>query len=171
MKKLSLLLLVILTVFTSCKENTNTEKEVISTYYLIRHAEKDRSDSTNKNPHLTEKGLQRAENWAQHFKTIKFDMVYTTNYNRTIQTAKPTAKANKTELQFYNPSDLNIEEFLVQTKGKTSLIVGHSNTIPKFANALLGEEKYNDIADTNNANLYKITFTEDGKTAELLVVD
>lgn len=171
MKKLALILLGILVVFPSCKEKTKTKEEVISTYYLIRHAEKDRSDESNKNPNLTEVGLQRAENWAQHFKDVNFDMVFTTNYNRTIQTAKPTSKANKVDLQFYKPSDLKIEEFIAQTEGKTSLIVGHSNTIPKFANDLLGEEKYKDIADTNNANLYKVIISESGKTSQLSVVD
>ena len=81
-------------------------KKTISTYYLIRHAEKDRSDKTNTDPNLTEDGLKRAENWANHFKDLKFDMVYSTNYNRTKQTAMPTAKANNVDLQFYNPSDI-----------------------------------------------------------------
>lgn len=60
---------------------------------------------------------------------------------------------------------------MATTKGKTVLIVGHSNTTPKFVNDLLGEVKYQDIADNNNANLYKVTITNDGKTDELSVVD
>ena len=56
-------------------------------------------------------------------------------------------------------------------KGKTVLIVGHSNTTPKFANSLLGESKYDDMADDNNASLYKVTISKNGKTSEVLVVN
>ena len=170
MKKLILIALVALFAFPSCAQKSE-KKEEVSTYYLIRHAEKDRSDSTNRNPNLTEEGLQRAENWAEHFKNVKFDAVYSTDYNRTKETAIPTAEANKVELQFYNPSDMQIEEFMTKTKGKTVLIVGHSNTTPLFTNGLLGEEKYEDISDDNNSNLYIVTVTKDSKSSELSVVD
>ena len=62
------------------------EKQVeqkTTTYYLIRHAEKDQSDKTNRDPHLSEQGLKRAKNWATVLNDVKFDMVYSTNYNRT----------------------------------------------------------------------------------------
>jgi broad specificity phosphatase PhoE len=170
MKKLILVSLLALLTFPSCAEKPE-KKEPISTYYLIRHAEKDRSDQTNRNPNLTEAGLKRAKNWATHFKTVSFDMVYSTDYNRTKQTAMPTAIVNNVELQFYNPSDIKIEEFMEKTKGKTVLIVGHSNTTPTFTNGLLGEEKYKDIDDNNNANLYVVTVTKDSKSSKLSVVD
>lgn len=142
-----------------------------TTYYLIRHAEKDRSDSSNKDPHLIEKGLLRAENWAKTFKNINFDAVYSTNYNRTKETALPTAKANNKELMFYDPRQLDIETFKAQTKGKTVLIVGHSNTTPFFANALLDQKKYEMIVDDNNGNLYIITLDGDSKDAMLLKIN
>lgn len=172
MKKLILILLLTLVVFPSCKEKeTEQDENIIATYYLIRHAEKDRGDKKNKDPHLTSFGRQRANNWNKHFKGIKFDAVYSTDYNRTKETATPTAKANDLVLHFYNPSDFKIEEFIEKTKGQTVLIVGHSNTTPKFVNALIGKDKYDDIEDHNNANLYKVTFTKDGKTSELSVVN
>jgi broad specificity phosphatase PhoE len=170
MKKVILIVLIVLFAFPSCNQKAE-KKEDVSTYYLIRHAEKDRSDTTNRNPELTEEGLRRAELWATHFKDIKFDAVYSTDYMRTKQTAIPTAKANNVELQLYNPSDMKIEEFIAKTKGKTVLIVGHSNTTPTFTNALLGEEKYEDIADDNNSNLYIVTVTKDSKSSRLSVVD
>jgi phosphohistidine phosphatase SixA len=150
------------------------EKQVekkTTTYYLIRHAEKDRSNKANRNPHLTEKGLERAEKWANTFKDVKFDAVYSTDYNRTKETALPTAKANNLELKLYNPSGIKIADFLTETEGKNVLIVGHSNTTPAFVNQLLGENKYDDIADDNNANLYIVTFSESAKISSVLVVD
>jgi broad specificity phosphatase PhoE len=146
-------------------------EEKTTTYYLIRHAEKDQSDKTNRNPHLTEEGLKRAENWANVLKDIKFDMVYSTDYHRTKETAAPTAKANKLEISFYDPRNMNPKEFMKSTMGKRVLIVGHSNTTPMFTNGLLGEKKYDMIAEDNNSNLYIVTVTKDLKTSTLLKVD
>ena len=63
LRVLSFLLLAVFA-FESCKEQRTT------TYYLIRHAEKDRTDSLNRNPNLTEQGLERAKKWANYFKNI-----------------------------------------------------------------------------------------------------
>lgn len=161
-KYIVFLFLSISTYYISAQETETT------TYFLIRHAEKDRTDSTNKNPDLTEKGKKRAIYWSEVLASIKFDAVYSTNYNRTIQTAEPTANSNNLEIQFYNPRNLFNTEFQNDTKGKTVLIVGHSNTTPMFVNKILGEEKYPEIDDSNNANLYIITISENKKSAVLL---
>lgn len=142
-----------------------------TTYYLIRHAEKDQSDKTNRDPHLTEEGQERANNWATVLKDVNFDMVYSTDYNRTKETATPTAKANELEITYYDPRNMNPKEFMDQTEGKTVLIVGHSNTTPMFTNALLGEKKYDQISEDNNSNLYIVTVTGKDKTSTLLKVD
>ena len=133
---------------------TNSEK---TTYFLIRHAEKDQSNPDDKNPHLSSVGFQRALQWSQVFKAVKIDSVYTTNYNRTVETANPTAASHHLKPIFYNPETIDIDKFKIQTKGKTVLIVGHSNTIPNFVNALIKQEKYSQMADTNNADLYIVT--------------
>ncbi|MDB4752356.1 nuclear transport factor 2 family protein [Winogradskyella sp.] len=142
-----------------------------STYYLIRHAEKDQSDKSNRNPHLTEKGIERAKNWSNILKDVKFNAVYSTDYHRTKETATPTASANNLELKFYDPRNMNIENFKKDTNGKTVLIVGHSNTTPIFTNGLIGEKKYKMIDESNNANLYIVTISKDSKTSTLLKVD
>lgn len=147
------------------------KEETTTTYYLIRHAEKDRSDKTNRNPHLTEKGLKRADNWSSVLKDVKFDAVYSTDYNRTKETALPTAKANNLELELYDPRKMASKEFLTDTKGKNVLVVGHSNTTPMFVNALLGQKKYDMIADDNNGNLYIVTITNDSKSSNVLVIN
>ena len=69
--------------------------EKTTTYYLIRHAEKDRTDIANSNPNLNFEGEKRAQNWANYFKEINLDAIYSTKYNRTIQTATPTSQEKK----------------------------------------------------------------------------
>lgn len=123
--------------------------------YLIRHAEKVRENKNDKNPHLNYKGLIRAEKWNNFFKNIKLDAIYSTNYFRTLETVNPISKDNL-EIQIYNPFVINYKEFIETNKGKTVLVVGHSNTIPTFTNELLEEDFYKDIEDDNNSNLYFI---------------
>ncbi len=169
MKKLILVLLLCVSVFQVQAQDTNSD--AITTYYLIRHAEKDRSDKTNRNPKLTKAGLERANHWATILKTVKFNQIYSTNYNRTKATALPTAIANNLELNLYNPSTLDIDAFKDETKGKNILIVGHSNTTPEFVNKLLDEKKYEMIEDNNNGNLYIVTISQTSKSDILLTIN
>ena len=60
------------------------------------------------------------------------------------------------------------EAFQNKTKGKTVLVVGHSNTTNVFANKVLGVEKYDKINDSNNSNLYIVTLI-DGKPSAILL--
>lgn len=156
MKKFYLLLILSIFSFSSFAQESDK-----STYYLIRHAEKDRSDKTNKNPYLTIKGQERADKWSQILTKFGINAIYSTNYSRTLQTAKPTADDNNLTINTYHPFKINMEEFLLETKGKNVLIVGHSNTTADFANKLIGKEVYSEIEDDNNANLYIVTIIDE----------
>ncbi|NRB59197.1 MAG: nuclear transport factor 2 family protein [Winogradskyella sp.] len=147
------------------------EEQKVTTYYLIRHAEKDKSDKQNRNPHLTDIGQKRAENWLNVFEDVEFDMIYSTNYHRTIETALPTAKANDLEIIYYDPRNMDIDTFMEKTKGKTVLIVGHSNTTPTLANKIIEEDKYSQIDETNNSNLYIINKNDSSITSTLLKIN
>jgi len=164
MKKF-LLIIFVFTLFIACTSDKTT------TYYLIRHAEKDRTNTTNKNPNLNSDGVIRAEKWAKNFENIKLDAVYSTDYNRTQQTAAPTAKSKGLIVQSYNPSKMYDSIFKKNTKGKTVLVVGHSNTTPVFANTILGQKKYKNMADNDNASLYIVTVVNDKKSSEIKKVN
>lgn len=161
MKKLFLAIILIYSISIQA-QNTNS-----TTYYIIRHAEKVLKTS-DENPELTKKGKKRAIYWSEVFQHVKFDMVYSTNLKRTLSTASPTAKSKGLKIQLYNPKNQNSKEFIQKTKGKTVLIVGHSNTIPSFINKIIGKKKYSDIAETNYSNLYIVTVLN-GKTSDLLL--
>jgi phosphohistidine phosphatase SixA len=172
MKKIMLLSIILFGTLTSCVQTKEEQsKTETSTYYFIRHAEKDRSDASNQNPHLIEKGKQRAEHWKNVFKNIKFDAIYSTEYHRTIETAQPTALKNNIEITLYNPKEIDVQEFLNNTKGQSVLVVGHSNSTPKFVNSILSKEKYEHIDDSNNANLYIVTISGDIISDTLLLVE
>lgn len=151
-------------------QTTEKEVEKSSTFYFIRHAEKDRSDKTNRNPDLIQKGLLRAVKWSYVLDNVSFDAVYSTDYNRTKQTAMPTAEKKGLEITLYDPRNIDAKTFLETNKGKSVLVVGHSNTTPYFVNAVLGNKKYKDIDDSNNANLYIVTVSPSGEISDTLIV-
>ena len=146
----------------------NSYSQEITTYYFIRHAEKLRIDKTDRNPNLNDDGLKRAEAWKEVFSATSFDAVYSTDYSRTKLTAKPTADSKNLPILLYRPDNMYSEAFQNNTKGKTVLVVGHSNTTNVFANKVLGEEKYDEINDSNNSNLYIVTVI-DGKPSAILL--
>ena len=139
--------------------------------YLIRHAEKDRSDVKNRNPELNELGKKRALKWVQVFKNIELDKIYSTNYNRTIQTVTPISKENNIDVSIYSPSKINYEIFISENIGSKVLVVGHSNTIPFFVNGLINKEFYQQIDDLNNSNLYVVTICSNNISHKLLYVN
>ena len=143
----------------------------VTTYYFIRHAEKLRVDKTERNPNLNSKGLKRAEAWKEVFSNISFDAIYSTDYNRTMLTAKPTAYSKNLPILMYNPRDMYSKTFQNKTKGKTILVVGHSNTTNVFANKVLGFDKYEEIKDNNNSNLYIVTVMNGNSSSILLQIN
>lgn len=153
------------------KQQVQDTNNQVTTLYFIRHAEKDRSDKTNRDPHLTEIGLERANHWNEILKHVDFDAVYSTNYYRTKETALPTANRNKVELIIYDTNNLNGEKLIIDNLGKTVLVVGHSNTTPRFVNSVIGQNKYSDIDDSNNGNIYVVTVVGETITDQVLEIN
>lgn len=143
----------------------------LTTYYLIRHAEKERIDPSNRDPHLTAVGQERSENWQKIFKEVSFDMIYSTPYHRTRETAQPTATAKELTVEMYDPRDLYNASFREKNVGKTVLVVGHSNTTPALANKILGREEFPQIDDHTNGNLYILLVTSQGVSSQLLSIE
>jgi broad specificity phosphatase PhoE len=134
-------------------------KQNTTTYYLIRHAEKERGPD----PILTEKGKERAQFWAEYFKGKKLDAIYSTDTKRTIATAEPTAKEFDLMVKTYDADKMYSSSFKEQTAGKTVLIVGHSNTTPEFVNEIIAEKRYPQIDDNEFGTVFKVTL-ENGKS-------
>jgi 2,3-bisphosphoglycerate-dependent phosphoglycerate mutase len=151
--------------------NTSTVQET-TTYFFIRHAEKDESDLQDKDPKLSAAGLERALSWVAYFEDVQFDMIYSTNFNRTSTTASKIADSQNKEVEFYDPKKLNDPDFQKKTKGKTVLVVGHSNTNPAFVNLILKENKYQALDEKEYGSVYMVTVSPDGeKTSEVQYIN
>ena len=138
-----------------------------STFYLIRHAEKIRLDKSESNPDLNEKGIIRAEGWKTYFLAKRVSKIYSTNYKRTFNTVKPFAKERNIEIILYSPSDIEYDKFIKSNVGETTLVVGHSNTIPSFVIELIDDDYYQQIDDLNNSNLYIVSMCNSKITHKL----
>ncbi|WNM19983.1 phosphoglycerate mutase family protein [Flavobacterium capsici] len=137
-------------------------QDEITKIIVARHAEKE-NDGT-KNPSLSEAGKIRAEKLKDLFVDVKIDKLFSTNYKRTIETLQPIAASKKLDIVNYNPNDLSFAKDLISTeKGKTVLVVGHSNTCPKLVNSLIDESKYQNLDENDYGKIWIITFKNDKK--------
>ena len=104
------------------------------TWYFVRHFEKQLGD----NPSLTVTGKARAEALAAFFSDKPLNSVYSTDYNRTRETAAPVAALKSVDIQSYDPH--NLAGFAIKLKTQDHvLVVGHSNTTPHILSLMGGE--------------------------------
>ena len=110
------------------------DKDGSYTLYLIRHAEKQADGS--RDPALTEIGKNRSEQLAVWLQDKNITEIWSSDYKRTRDTAKPLATGLGLELTIYDPRNLpDLVEKLAHNQS-TALIVGHSNTTPELARLL-----------------------------------
>lgn len=139
-----------------------------TTIILVRHAEKMKDSS---DPKLTEEGMNRAENLKNILSSMPIDQVFSTDYNRTQLTATPTANSKKIKIQSYNPRKLkDFGNMLMENyKGKTILVVGHSNTTPELLNFLMGEKLVKSIDESDYENLFIVNVLKNSEKRALLL--
>lgn len=155
---LPIFFLVFLLSAASCREGQTANEPAaevpVTTFYLIRHAEKDRSNPDAIDPELNQDGLGRAMHWAEILNEVALDAIYTTDFERTIMTAAPTSVKKDITVQYYDPDTLQVEQFLADNLGKNVLVVGHSNSTPELVNKLIGQQKYEAMDDYDNGSLF-----------------
>lgn len=131
-----------------------------STYFLVRHAEKQKGV---KDPGLTEAGLARSAKLAALFGGLQIDQIMSTDYNRTKATVAPLAKAKKINVQSYDPStQKDLFTDLTVFNKQNVVVVGHSNTIPKLANILIGKEVIETYPESEYSQLIIISLSQPG---------
>ena len=140
------------------------QPEAATTIFLVRHAEK--ADQTDASP-LTDRGKARAEKLAETLRDANVQTVYSTNFVRTRETARPLAEKRGLTVQTYDGHDANFANTLLKAhEGQRVLVVGHSNTIPKLVNALAGTSLPN-LTDTEYDALFVVTVPRRGPPTAL----
>lgn len=138
----------------------------VSRYFFVRHAEKEKDGS--KDPHLTSEGRQRAVRIASMLNAYRIDAVYSTDFHRTLETSRPTADAHNITITLYNPRTVKVLELLDKHIGENILVVGHSNTIPRYINTILNKDVYEDIDESDYGNMFIITI-KNGEVSDVLL--
>jgi broad specificity phosphatase PhoE len=112
---------------------------------VVRHAEK-AADGGN-DPSLSEAGVKRAQELVELAEEAGVTAIYTTQYKRAQETARPLAArlgVNVTPVEINRenagayPSKL-AKDVLAKHAGQVVLIIGHSNTVPQIVEALGGK--------------------------------
>lgn len=107
------------------------------TVLLVRHAEKAAAPADN--PPLTEAGRARAKLLASVLQDVNLTAVYTSEFARTRATAQPVAAAQGLTITEVPSSDsARLTKLVAAQKGKTVLVVGHTNTVPTLVRSLGG---------------------------------
>lgn len=148
-QKLLLISLSLLSSFTFSADNYSL--------YLVRHAEK-LTDVNN--PALTACGAVRAELLANMLSKTDITAIYSTSYQRTMQTVEPLANIQKMAIKNYNPKQLEPFAHQLRQKRENALVVGHSNTTPMLVE-LLSEQKVAPLTEQDYQYLYQVQFIDE----------
>jgi broad specificity phosphatase PhoE len=165
MKKIKIAIKSTITLFTLLtlfSLNTFAQKPIFkagTTIYLVRHAEKD----TGNNPPLTKAGFERAGDLMRYLSSENISHIYSTKYKRTNQTADSIKLAKNLTTIIYEADTIG-NDLLNKINengddGKTILVVGHSNTVPKLIRRL-GVTSYHtqNLGDYEFDNLFILTY-------------
>jgi len=124
--------------------------------YIVRHAEK--STENPSNPDLSAKGYVRADSLASQLKEAGINVIITTHLKRTIETAQPLARQRGITLEVIAITGTAAEHVdsvvaaVHRHMGSRILVVGHSNTVGKIAEAL-GAPRIGDLCDNEYSDL------------------
>lgn len=133
---------------------------------IVRHAEKATDDP--KDPSLSAAGQLRAAALAAVLAHAPPAHAYATQFRRTQLTAAPAARAAGAEVQVLTASSdpaadgkRLVEDLLEHWRGRTVLVVGHSNTVPALVEALSGHAVH-PLTDGDYDRMYIVSIAADG---------
>jgi phosphohistidine phosphatase SixA len=136
-------------------------------FVLLRHAEK---ETGVQNPGLTRAGHARAnfiaDWWGDPRRKIK--AVWSSNYRRTRETARPLAEQLGVQIRIYDAGDLPALAARLRDEDVNAVVIGHSNTTPRLA-ALLCDCEVPPMEESDYERAYQV-FRMNGEFG-LLAVD
>ena len=144
--RLVLFMLAVMSVSTLMVHSAKAENNY--TWYFVRHAEK---MPVKDDPELSPRGKQRAQLLAVLLSDGAIEAIYSTPFRRTEQTAAALSSQSGVAIEFYSAAAPEQLIANLRKRQQTSLIVGHSNTIPELVRLAGGtaydltEEDYGDI--------------------------
>ncbi len=130
--------------------------------YLVRHAEKVTRNPDDLDPALTPAGMERAIALKNKLANANIAAIYSTDYRRTMATAKPLADYLGLPITVYDQSSALVTKIKAEHGGETVLIVGHSNTVPQIVQEFGVGAPVPMIAPDDYDEFYVVLATSDG---------
>jgi len=130
-----------------------------TSYYIVRHGEKAAASGAQMSSDvpLSAAGEERAQALKERLQNARVDHVFSTNTQRTRNTAQPLATARGLSIQTYDARDTGFVSRIKFISRGNVLIVGHSNTVDDLVNRFLGQSELADLPDTAFGDLFIIT--------------
>lgn len=134
----------------------------VTKIYIVRHAERGALNSNN-DPEINEAGKARAGDLLRALQNEGIQKIYVSQYRRTQMTAdslRITAGIDTVHYKADNSGDELINAIMQHSDfGKTILIIGHSNTIPKIIRKFgVLDYPQENIPDAGFDDLFLITY-------------
>lgn len=158
------LLLSGMAIFGAC-----TTEDYTTTVYLVRHAEKDISD-TSSNPPLSRDGFARAQTLKEMLANERIEAIFTTYYRRNMQTMQPLAQHKNLEMRSYEAQEWQpMIEFIKESlKGSKVVISGHSNNLLPMIEGFGGEPPIDSIGEHEYDKMFKVLIKPDETLVEMI---
>lgn len=126
--------------------------------WVVRHAEKERSDPQEKNPDLSEEGKVRAGDLARYLKKENIDVAFSTPYKRTHQTLDSLVIPKVIN---YNDIKSLVDTVKTSYLGKKIIIAGHSNTLLEIIEAFGGKRPREELTDDDYDFIFHLSVKGD----------
>ena len=168
------LLLVSLLLLSNCSRSTwqrHYAQGSDTSVYIVRHAEKDPTPGLV-DPPLTPAGQQRALALRDSLRRHNMlSAIFSTSTARTQATAQPLAEKLKLPIQPYDARQLAALAARIRReyRGRTVLIVGHSNTILETVESFGATRPVSAIGDNDYNYLLEVTLPRDSTRAATAV--
>lgn len=166
---------VLLLLFVACQPKSPAHQSIpvtedstflTGTFFVVRHAETE----SGKNPALSLQGQQRAGALYHLLKDSGIAKIYTTTYERSIQTADSMRLQLHLDTVFY-AADTTGESLIYEISrhgdwGKRLLVIGHSNTLLPIIHTLKANPLVDSIGRADFSNLFIVHKYRDNSLLE-----
>jgi len=129
-----------------------------TTVWVVRHAEKDKSNPQDNNPSLSDEGRIRAGDLATYLKKVKFDVAFATPTKRTHQTLDSLVIPKVVD---YKDIKSLVDSIKTNYVGKNVIIAGHSNTVLEIIEAFGGKKPKEELTDDDYDYIFELSVKGD----------
>ena len=152
MMKTKWMLIVTAVLFLVASESVAQQLPAPPTWYVVRHADRDGGDDA-----LTPAGFSRSDTLANLMEVLRVTHIYSTDTQRTRDTAAPTAAKLSLPVTLYGDHTKQWFDGLKATHpGDVVMIVGHSNTVDKIVEGLGGRGDFK-VTDDEYDSLFVVS--------------